>query len=151
MGWGSFGKALGSVGKAVSKPFHSNTMKSVLPTALATVGTLLAGPAGGAVGGGVGSVLTGGNTAENIGAAAGGYFAGIGAYAGQKMARNMFGKVDSGSEDATGAAEQQLVDAREDSKKRRRALYATKGGASGEEVESVGDTFGAGRGTLFGN
>jgi hypothetical protein len=59
--------------------------------------------------------------------------------------------IGNGGEDATGAAEQQLVDAREDSKKRRRALYATKGGASGEEVESVGDTFGNGRGTLFGN
>ena len=123
MGLGSFGKALGSVGKAVSKvvsaPFvepvkavkkvaegdYYGALNSVVKTA--SLGTL-----------GLPSVNTG---------------------------------IGNGGEDSTGAAEQQLVDAREDSKKRRRALYATKGGASGEEVESVGDTFGAGRGTLFGN
>lgn len=141
------------IGKAVSKPFHSNTMKSVLPTALATVGTLLGGSVGGAVGGAAGSILTGGNTMENIGAAAGGSVAGIGAYAGQKTARNMFGKAkDSGdSTPDTTSPEQKIVDAKADSLKRRRKLYATSGGSLGEEVESVGDTFGNGRGLLFGN
>lgn len=59
---------------------------------------------------------------------------------------------DSGdSTPDTTSPEQQIVDAKADSVKRRRALYATKGGSKGEEVESVGDTFGNGRGTLFGN
>lgn len=47
--------------------------------------------------------------------------------------------------------EQKITDAKADSVKRRRALYATKGGSLGEEVEKVGSTFGNGRGTLFGN
>lgn len=144
--------SLKKLGKSLTKPFHSNTMKSILPTALATAGTLLAGPTGGAVGGGVGSMLTGGNTAENIGAAAGGYVAGIGTYAGQKMARNMFGKVDSGGvEDVVEEPIEKLETAKEDSIKRRRALYATKGGVLGAEVDKVGGTFGNVRGTLFGN
>lgn len=51
----------------------------------------------------------------------------------------------------TTSPEQQIVDAKADSVKRRRKLYATSGGSLGEEVERVGDTFGNGRGTLFGN
>jgi hypothetical protein len=46
---------------------------------------------------------------------------------------------------------QKLETAKEESKKRRKALYATQGGALGEEVEKVGGTFGNARGTLFGN
>ena len=46
---------------------------------------------------------------------------------------------------------EKLETAKEESIKRRRVLYATKGGALGEEVASVGGTFGNGRGTLFGN
>lgn len=51
----------------------------------------------------------------------------------------------------TTTPEQKITDAKADSVKRRRALYATKGGSLGEEVEKVGSTFGNGRGTLFGN
>lgn len=51
----------------------------------------------------------------------------------------------------TTTPEQKITDAKADSIKRRRKLYATSGGSKGEEVESVGDTFGNGRGTLFGN
>lgn len=46
---------------------------------------------------------------------------------------------------------EKLETAKEESKKRRKALYATQGGALGEEVEKVGGTFGNARGTLFGN
>lgn len=53
-------------------------------------------------------------------------------------------------EDTTETAIEQLTTEREENKKKRRALYATKGGALGEEVESVG-TFNNGRGNLFGN
>jgi hypothetical protein len=53
--------------------------------------------------------------------------------------------------DVTEEPIEKLETAKEDSIKRRRALYATKGGALGEEVASVGGTFGNGRGTLFGN
>lgn len=38
----------------------------------------------------------------------------------------------------------------EETKKRRRALYSTSGGANGEEVEAVG-VFANGRGSIFGN
>ena len=61
-------------------------------------------------------------------------------------------KQDAGdSTPDTTLPEQKITDAKADSVKRRRALYATKGGSLGEEVERVGDTFGNGRGTLFGN
>lgn len=61
------------------------------------------------------------------------------------------GSGGNGETPDTTSPEQQIVDAKADSLKRRRKLYATSGGSKGEEVESVGDTFGNGRGTLFGN
>ena len=61
------------------------------------------------------------------------------------------GSGGNGETPDTTTPEQKIVDAKADSVKRRRALYATKGGSLGEEVEKVGSTFGNGRGTLFGN
>jgi len=61
------------------------------------------------------------------------------------------GSGGNGETPDTTTPEQKITNAKADSIKRRRALYATKGGSKGEEVESVGDTFGNGRGTLFGN
>lgn len=43
-----------------------------------------------------------------------------------------------------------LTEEAEESKKRRRALYATSGGANGQEVETIG-VFANGRGSIFGN
>lgn len=71
---------------------------------------------------------------------------------GAQVLGSMFDKPDSGdSTPDTTTPEQKITDAKADSVKRRRALYATKGGSLGEEVEKVGSTFGNGRGTLFGN
>lgn len=58
---------------------------------------------------------------------------------------------DSGGDVNTDDATDKLEIAKEESIKRRRALYATKGGALGAEVDSVGGTFGNNRGSLFGN
>jgi hypothetical protein len=117
-----------SIGSAITHMTHSLGIKGVGKT-----GKAIAGAAIGAVTGGVGGAVLG---------AGAGYLA--------DNAGKLF-KYPDGGTDTTPVAEQQLVDAREESKKRRRALYATKGGEMGEEVESIGNTFGAGRGTLFGN
>lgn len=72
----------------------------------------------------------------------------------QGAASMLMGNKQKGGSDSTPdttTPEQKITDAKADSLKRRRKLYATSGGSLGEEVERVGDTFGNGRGSLFGN
>ena len=61
------------------------------------------------------------------------------------------GGTDGGVNEAVTDPIEKLETAKEESIKRRRALYATKGGALGAEVDKVGGTFGNNRGSLFGN
>ena len=65
---------------------------------------------------------------------------------GYKQALGMNGKAGSVSD----TAEQSLIKEQEESRKKRARLFATSGGARGEEVEAVG-LAGDVRGTIFGN
>lgn len=62
----------------------------------------------------------------------------------------LLGKEKKGAGSVSDSAEQKLITEQAESRQKRRRLFETEGGASGQEVESVGLS-GDVRGSIFGN